>query len=370
MEASMPLSPPPPPANPSLLALLERSRATLVCAALVGGVLGIGLASALPAWYEATTHLAVIPVDDPTGGQSTNALDGSTATLPIVVAVLRSRTVAEEAVKRLGLVAAWRAHSREEARERLIAHVTIATDRKLNLITLSAEDRSPARARAIAAAVADAAAARVNELWSARSRDHRKRLEAELDEVAARLSQAEEAMRAFRERTHVVDLPTQVKATVDQAAALERLSIDKQLALRFAQKFGDGDAVEVQRQRAERDDVLRELDQLRHARSAGPLLGLDQLPQLELEQARLRRELDTLGARHDLLALKVNQLRAAEARPGGRAEVIDAPVEPRTRSRPSALALFGQCAVAAALTAALGLVAAARRKRPSLNVAA
>lgn len=357
LQSTVAIDPEPP------LALLERKRRPLAWAALVGALAGAITAQLLPPRYQATAHLVVVPADDPTGGSPTGGVEQANATLPVVVTVLQSARLAEAVVSRLGLASAWHV-TPAQASLRLRGVLDVATDRKANLVTVSAQDRVPRRARDIVAAVTDEATALGNALWSARNRTQRERLEAERADVVRRLGAAEEAMRAFSQRTHVVDLPTQVKASVEQAAALERLQIDKALAVRFSRGFGDGDAIEVRRATRERDAVTRELLGLRSASvRPGPLLALDDLPALELEHARLKRAVDELAATDQLLAGRIGQLRAAEARPGGAAELIDPAIEPTRRAGPSRLRYGGVGGLLAALATAGALLLSGRRRR-------
>jgi uncharacterized protein involved in exopolysaccharide biosynthesis len=352
----------------SWLALIERRRGPLAAAAVAGALAGVLVASVVPPWYRASARLVIVPADDPTASGGPNPLDVATATLPVAVAVLHSERVAEATVAQLRLDYAWHLPPREAAR-RLLARLEVRPERKTSLLSVSIEDGVAARASAIVAAVTDLAATASNELWSARNHEQRQRLERDLGEVRRRLEAAEEQMRRFRERTHVVDLSTQVKASLDEAATLERLRVDKALALRFARDYGNGSAIEVQRSRRELAAVSRELETLRHDRSRpGPLLTLDLLPALEVEDARLRRDVETLGARYELLSQKLNQLKAADARPAGRAETIDPAVAPLRRAGPSRLRFGGGGAVLAALAAALlVLLRAQRRSRPLLS---
>jgi uncharacterized protein involved in exopolysaccharide biosynthesis len=347
----------------SSVAVIERHRRTIIFAAALGALSGAIAANVLPATYESKGRLFVVPADDPTAAHGTNAFDLANATLPLVVTSLHSRRVLEETVERLRLDTAWGVPARV-ARRRLDAGLTVATDRKANLITVSFEDRVPARARAVVGAIAERATALAIDLWAQRNRAHRRQLEADLAQVGAELTAAEDAFRGFRERTHIVDLASQIKATVEHAAALERLRIDKALNLRFARAFGDSASIEVQKGVRERAAVSVELEALRVGTSdMGPLLPLDQLPKLELEYTRLKRAVDEHAARHEMLALKVSELVAAEARPGGLAEVVDPPDEPQVPSGPSAVKLMLGGALMAALVAVAVVLVRARRRR-------
>lgn len=343
-------------------AVLERHRNTIILAAMVGASLGCLAVQLLPRTYEASERLIIVPVDDPTATSSSNAFEAANSTLPLVVGVLRSRRVAQETVDELHLDSAWHL-SPVAARKRVSAQLSVATDRKANLLTVSFEDRVPARARAVVVAVAERARALSRELWTQRNREHRQKLESDLAAVGAELATAEAAFRDFRERTHVVDLPAQIKATVEQAAALEKLRIEKTLELRFARAFGQRQSFEVQKGMHERDGASVELERLRHGDgNVAPLLPLDELPRLEVEHGRLKRAVDEQAARHELLALKVSQLVAAEARPDGLAEVVDPAIEPIAASGPSLIKLVTVGAVGGALLAALLLFAIGHRR--------
>ena len=348
----------------SWLVHIERRRKTVLVAAVIGGLLGEVMVNVMHKQYEAKATMFVVPVDDPTALHGTNALDAANATLPFVLSVLRSQRTAEETVRRLQLDAAWGVspgHSARRIRERL----TINTDRKANLISIAFEDQVPTRARDVVASLASQAKSVSTELWAERDREHQQRLERELLAVDKELGAAEEALRTFREQEHVVDLPTQTIATVQQAAALERLRIDKTLDLRYARGFGQSSAIEVQKAMRERRAAESELEALRSGPpSSAPLLPLDRIPQIEVEQAHLKRIVDERSARHALLAQKVSELEAAQARPGGFATLIDAPSLPLYPSGPSTVKLVGAGAVFGALLAAtLVLILGTRRAR-------
>src|SRR5262249_28520484 len=150
------------------------------------------------------------------------------ATVPMLAAISHSRPVIEETVTRLGLAQVY-GKSTDQARVELLSHLTVTSDRKANVVSLAVEDRLATRARDLASTVAELTGQRSIELWAARSHEHRVKLEAELTQVSARLRSAEDELRAFREQHHVIDLPAQIRASVEAAAALEKQRIDKDI---------------------------------------------------------------------------------------------------------------------------------------------
>ncbi len=320
-----------------LLAAIRHRWWVLALALVVGCGSGIVAGTFLTPWYESTVSFAVLPMDDPTAPVPA---DPNMTALPLFTQVLSSRRVADEVVAQLQLTRAPGKENPQDARTELQKHIGVWFDRKSNVATLSVEDRVPARARMIAQAFGEIGRTVNNEIWSAKTSEARKRLEARMAEHSTQLAAAEAEMRAFREREHVIDLPEQVKASVAEAAFLVRMKSQSKVSLHFNQAFAGADSPEVQRSQLEAGSAQAALKSMSH--SGGALLALDNVPRLEQEHARLKRQIDTYSSLYDVLVKQVETLRSAETRPGGRAELLDMPSEARNPVRPSRLALLVQ----------------------------
>ncbi len=344
---------------------LVRGWRVVAAVTLAGGFVGLGVGHFLPRWYEASLQLALTPVDDPTTPGLTNAVEGAGAELPLLATIIGSRQVADEAVAELSLQKVYRSANAAEARAELARHLRVVADKKANVVTITVEDRDAKRARELARVVGETAVRESAALWTARTRQHRARLEARLSEVARDLEQAEHALGDFRTRHRVVDLTEQTRATVNEAAVLEHLRIEKRLALDFARGFGGDDAEEVKRAAREANGVNHAAAALTHGeRAVGPLLPLDALPSLGIEHDRLKRAVDVEAERYTLLARQVEQLRAVETRPTGQAEVVDPPVVPYRPARPAKAMIATEGLLCGfLLAAAFVLVRAFRRMR-------
>jgi len=309
----------------------------LAVAAAAGGALGLVAAAAMGNWYESSAQIAVVPVEDPT--QPGNPVEGAAAALPMLSALLQSGPAADATIEALGLAEVYRTRSKAEGRSAFWGHVSVSSDRRSSIVRISAEDRDPVRARDIAAALTSYGVRRIAELWSGGLRGHREQLETRLDEVSKKLARAELDMGEFRERTGIVDFEEQRRASVAQAAALEKVRIEKNMVVRFAQRFGTGSSPEVTRGRSESKSAEQELASLEYGDRHGLLPSLGALPTLEIEHARLKRAIDTGAASHDMLLRQIEQLRSAEGRSLARVDVIEEPIESHTRARPNRAAL-------------------------------
>src|SRR5262249_48367789 len=116
---------------------------------------------------------------------------------------------------------------------------------------------------------------------------------------------------------------------------------DRKVTLRFNQGFAGADAPEVRRSQLEAGSAQAALSGLVHGtQRGGPLLPLDNVPRIEQEHARLKREIHVHSSAYELLGRQVERPRATEARPAGRAELLDAPSDPRLPARPSRVVLL------------------------------
>src|SRR5439155_23972404 len=258
-----------------------RSLRALLAGAAVGAVVG-GIAGKIAhKWYESSAQLAVIPIEDPT--QPGNALEGASATLPRMAAVIQTGAAAEEVIESLGLAQVYRTVTVPQSRAALWSHVVVTSDRRSGIVRITAEDADPKRARDIAFALADCAMRRMAQLWSAGPRAQREKLEARFAEISDALAKAEQEMQRFRERTGIVDFDEQRR---------------------------------------------------------GVLPSLGALPSLEVEHARRKRAIDEKAAARDMLFRQIQQLRSAETHPLALINLIDAPIESHVPSRPNRLALL------------------------------
>lgn len=309
----------------------------------------------LPRWYKTTVEFTIIPMEDPARPPIPSTVEGPGAAVPLFAHLLRSDPVMDEAVQRHALVQVYHAASKERARQALLERVSTATDRKAGIVQLLVEDRDPERARSLAHTIGEVATARNAEIWSGAQREYRRKLEARRSELGVALAAAEDAMRLFREREHILDLPAQIKATVEQATLLESRRLQKKDELRFARHYASKSSVEVQRSRVDAagaQAALRSLGQ----NHRGPLLPWEQTPRLEVEYARLKRDLDAKAAAYELVTRQVELLIIQETRPAGRTEIIEPPTVPQPCTHPSKTVLVMAGALAGLLLGGLLLL--------------
>ncbi|HEX6972614.1 MAG TPA: GNVR domain-containing protein [Limnochordia bacterium] len=143
--------------------------------------------------------------------------DGSSNAVQNAVEILESRSLAEATAAAVGLTLEPRSPEFSAFRERIHVRPVQGTD----TIVVSVEDTDPARARDIANALVAAYIERSLDAKRTAARSAREFVEGQLRVVADELTQAEEALRRYKESEAIVAPSAQAQAVIDHIAALE-----------------------------------------------------------------------------------------------------------------------------------------------------
>src|SRR5690349_10703396 len=84
-----------PAPQPAWTGVLRHSARALAAAACVGALIGALAGGLVPPTYESTARLAILPIHETTNAY--DAVQAASAMMPMLAAVLQSRSLAEEA---------------------------------------------------------------------------------------------------------------------------------------------------------------------------------------------------------------------------------------------------------------------------------
>ncbi len=205
-----------------------------------------------------------------TGGSGGGGLVGLGANLlgisdsgAVFIGVLNSRSVADSLVKKFDLKKVYRDRWEKDAREDLADRTNISQDRKTEIITITVEDRSPARAAALATAYVD----ELNRLLALvnTSSAHRERvfIEERLKVVRQELDTASKQLADFSTKTTTLDLKEQGKAMVGAVATLQGELIAYETQLSGLQQIYTANNVRVRSLQARVTELRHQLEQVR-----------------------------------------------------------------------------------------------------------
>ena len=361
-------------ASRSFLDVLLGWRRLLLRFTVVAAVVAVIVSLLLPTWW--TAHATITPPDDSDGGGGllqlvsqlggvggvrTRSLLSRTASIDLVLGVIKSRRLRGQVVDRFDLAEVYGAKSREHAINELGRHLDVSTTPE-GLVDVAVE----AKDAGMAADIANAFVEFLDDYNRATSVEDAKRtvtfVEARLDDTRQRMERAADSLRRFQEDQGAIELGEQTRATVQALADLEAERTQLEIQRGVLNQFATPDQFQVRDLTARIREIDGKAKALRDKSPVGraakhsetALLALGDLPNLALQLADLKRELLVQEKVYEFLTSQLEEARIRESRDMVTVKVLDAATPPirKTRPRRSLIVLL---TTALAFTVALSL---------------
>src|SRR3984885_2205224 len=331
-----------------LLIVLVRDRWLIFRTAAWTVVAGIVLSLVLPVRYMATT--SILP---PQGGSAGSGLLsqlgnlGSVASLAggslglknpndLQVAMLKSRTVEDAMVDRFHLMDLFKVTRRSDARNTFEKIVDIDTGAKDGLIRISVTDPSAERAEEMANGYVEEFKKLSATLAVTEASQRRLFFEQQLTQAKDNLANAEEALKKTEQKTGLVQLDAQTRATIELLADLRGQIAAKEVQIAGMRSFATGENPDLQL--AEQQLAgLHAQEQRMGAASEGAtnaLIPKGNMQETGIEYIRKLRDVKYFETIFDLLARQYEVAKVDEARRGAVVQVVDRAVVPDRKSSP------------------------------------
>ena len=263
------------------------------------------------------------------------------------IAILKSRTMAEDLVGRLKLKEYYKIESTEQAIGALQGVTDISVSKE-GVISIKVEDKNPKLAAEIANAypvILDRLLARMGTTEASRQRAF---IAERMEKTEKSLKQAEEALRRFQESNKSVVLDAQLRAGLEAAAQARGQIAAAEVQLEVMRAFATENNPQVMQQKRQIEEMKRQLAQMQYSR------GLDlpsesansgqrrqeiyvptaTVPKLGIELARLTREVKVQETVFNLLTAQFEAARIAEARDMPTVQLLDKAVPAERKSKP------------------------------------
>jgi uncharacterized protein involved in exopolysaccharide biosynthesis len=263
------------------------------------------------------------------------------------VAILKSRTMADELVGRFRLREYYEVEFAEQA-VRTLRNATDISVSKEGVISVNVEDKDPK----LAAEIANAYITNLDRMFAKFGTTEGGRQRAfiadRLDKTEKALRHSEDALRRFQEANRAIGLQEQARGMVDATARLKGELIAAEVALESLRTFSTEANPQVVQQKARIEELKRQMARMQYsaggelpadAASPGqPLqeyhLPLAKMPAVGVEFARLVRELKVQETVFTLLTQQFEQAKIAEARDMPTVQVLDRAVPAERKSKP------------------------------------
>jgi capsule polysaccharide export protein KpsE/RkpR len=176
---------------------------------------------------------------------------------------------------------------------------------------------------------------RIIDLKVSRSKQNRIFLEERVAEISSQLRTAEDSLRAFQERTGLLDVKTQLQGIFTAHATLESELMAKQVQLGILERLYDKESQQVKEVAMQVQEFQKKISQLRDQGDPGsPMLSLKKLPKTSSEFLNYYREVTLNNLVMEFIVPLYEQAKIEEKKDYPILQVIDYAVPPAKRSFP------------------------------------
>ncbi len=263
------------------------------------------------------------------------------------IAMLKSRTVQDNLIRRFKLQVVYETDSPEKTRKQLTDATTI-TSGKDGIIEVKVDDQHPKRAAMLANAYADALQEMMQFFAVTEASQRRLFFEKQLLQAKQSLSEAEVALKLLQEKTGVIKLDSQAQIIISTAAALKGQIAMKEVELGAMRTFVTGNNPDYIRTQ----QVLAGLrGQLTKVETGS--VSTNKVPETGLEYIRKVRDVKYAETIYEMLAKQFEAAKIDEAKESSVIQVLDKALEPEKKSKPKRLIIVLLTAVATGFIAML-----------------
>jgi tyrosine-protein kinase Etk/Wzc len=332
-----------------LLIVVVRYRKLILKIAAYTVVIGVIVSLLLPIRYTATTSILPPQQTSSAGSALMAQLGGlgSVASLAggslglknpndLQVAMLKSRTVEDAMLDRFHLVELFEVKQRSDARKKLEKVVDIDSGTKDGLIRIAVTDRDPRRAAEMANGYVEEFKRLSATLAVTEASQRRLFFEQQLAQAKDNLANAEEVLKKTGQKTGLIQLDSQTRATIELLANLRGQIAAKEVEISAMRSFATGENPDLQM--AEQQLAgLRSQEQKMGATSEGAtnaLIPKGNAQEAGIEYIRKLRDVKYFETIFDLLARQYEMAKVDEARQGALVQIVDRAIVPDRKSSP------------------------------------
>lgn len=336
-----------------ILIVFLRHRRTILRAAFGTAVIALILSLILPSRYTATT--SILPPQQNTSmaaalmsqlgslGSVASLAGGSSLGLKnpndLQIALLKSRTVEDALVERFHIKDRFKIKYQVAARKKLESLIDITSNTKSGLIEITATDTKPKLAADMANDYVDEFKKYSAGMAVTEASQRRLFFEQQMSQAKDNLATAEEELKKTEQKTGLIQLDSQARATISLVASLRAQIAAKQAEISAMRSFATDENPALQLAQQQLAGLQTQAQQI-GATSEGTtnaLLPKGNMQEVSLEYVRRFRDVKYYETIFELLARQYEIAKVDEAKQGSIIQVVDRAVVPDHRSFPSKL---------------------------------
>lgn len=311
----------------------------------VAFLLALVISLIIPKSYSSTA-LIIPPQQDSSGmmsafigsmgnlGGVAGDLLGKASPADMYVSMLNSDAVSDAIIDRYNLMEAYHEKYRLDAYKTLEKYIHVSVGKKDGIVSITAEDKDPKRAAAIANTYVDELDKMVTKMNVAGSGQNRSFFEERLAKAKAELSQAEDALKRFQSKNMAIDIMDQAKVTVGAVAQLQAQLAVQEVQLETLRRQLTDSSQEVKNLKATIANIKSQVAKLEGNAGGGSIPSVGSVPGLAQEYFRLFREFKIKEAVVEILTKQFEMNILSESKGFAGIQVIQPARIPDKKSKP------------------------------------
>jgi len=255
----------------------------------------------------------------------------------LYIGLLKSRTVLDRMIDRFDLMKLYRASYRQNVRDKLLNNVlSVRDDRKSGIITINVEEKDPKRAADMANAFVDELQKLNSGLAITQASQRRLYFEEQLKAAKASLTQAEENMKTFQEKTGALHIESQAKAVLEGIGMIRAQIAAKEVELKVMKTYSTPQNPDFRRVEETLRGLRAELAKMegRGGQGHDPLMPTGRMAQIGTDYAKQLRDLKFNDVLSVLVLQQYEAAKLDEAKDATTIQVIDRAVPPEKKVKP------------------------------------
>jgi tyrosine-protein kinase Etk/Wzc len=265
-------------------------------------------------------------------GAAGNAL-GLKSPNDIYVAMLKSREIGAALNQRFKLQDWYRQESVVDALRTLTQATNISND-KDGLIRITVSDRSAELSANLANAYVEELRRLSRTMAVTEAAERRQYFEGQLQHTRVALADAEVALKQLQQKTGLLQLEAQGRATIEAVANLRAQISIREVQLAAAKDFATNENPEYRRLSSELIGLKEQLAKMTAGGSDDNVFSRKGMPEAGLEYVRKTRELKYQETLYELLSKQYELAKLDESKDGANIQVLDKAVPAEKKARP------------------------------------
>lgn len=269
------------------------------------------------------------------GGLAALAVGGLSGGSDLYVSILKSRSVADDVIKRLDLASKLKAKNADIARQKLASKIKINAE-KNGIISITVYDSDPKLAAELANTFVEELGSTLVRLNLSKVGTDRIFLGKRLELVKGDLRKAEDDLKTFAQQNKIFQPDSQAKASIEGIAKLKAEIASKEVQLSVVRTYQTDESQEVKALQTAIQKLHQEVGKLSGSSTGGEgIPSLGNVPGVGLEYSRKVREIKIQEAVFEQLTKQYELAKLTEAKDSSAIQVLDVATVPFQKSKPS-----------------------------------